>query len=270
MPVISIIIPTYKPQHYLIDCLDSIVAQTLDASRFEVIIVLNGCDQPYRAQIEEYKNAHKTHNITLLSADAAGVSYARNEGIKHSAGDYVCFVDDDDWLSHNYLQELLSHADGMDIVVSNVLQIDEKDKHVVPHFLTTCFKNNCQLKHRTMWGMRSFFSTACAKIISRKAIGSNLFDTRFKLGEDSLFMFAVSAQTHHVTLSDSNAVYYIRKHSDSVSRKPIKFSDKATVLLKLTQAYIAAWCKHPCQYNFVFFLTRIAATLSKLFIKGYR
>lgn len=164
MPVISIIIPTYKPQHYLIDCLDSIVAQTLDASRFEVIIVLNGCDQPYRAQIEEYKNAHKTHNITLLSADAAGVSYARNEGIKHSAGDYVCFVDDDDWLSPNYLQELLSHADGMDIVVSNVLQIDEKDKHVVPHFLTTCFKNNCQLKHRTMWGMRSFFLQRVLKL----------------------------------------------------------------------------------------------------------
>lgn len=270
MPIISIIIPTYRPKHYLIECLDSIIAQTLEATLFEVIIVLNGCNQPYREQIERYINAHRTHNIKLLSVDVAGVSYARNEGIKHSLADFICFVDDDDWLSPNYLQELFTHADGMDIVISNVLQIDETDNHVVPHFLTTCFKRNYSMKKRTIWNMRSFFSSACAKIISRKAIGDNLFDTRFKLGEDSLFMFSISAHTHNIALAKSSAIYYVRKHKDSASRKTIRFSDKANVLFKLTKSYIVVWSKHPCQYNFIFFLTRIAATLSKLFIKGYR
>ncbi|MCF2604299.1 glycosyltransferase family 2 protein [Parabacteroides distasonis] len=51
---IFVIIPTYKPQAYLWECLDSMVAQTFPKEEFEVILVLNGCTEPYKSDIERY------------------------------------------------------------------------------------------------------------------------------------------------------------------------------------------------------------------------
>ena len=51
---ISVIIPTYKPQVYLWECLDTVYAQTFSKKEFEVILVLNGCNEPYNSQIQEY------------------------------------------------------------------------------------------------------------------------------------------------------------------------------------------------------------------------
>ena len=56
---ISVIIPTYKPKSYLWECLDSLVAQTFAKEDFEVVIVLNGCEDPYKSQIEKYIDEHK-------------------------------------------------------------------------------------------------------------------------------------------------------------------------------------------------------------------
>ena len=51
---ISVIIPTYKPQNYLWECLESLVRQTFPGQHFEIILVLNGCTEPWKSQIEEF------------------------------------------------------------------------------------------------------------------------------------------------------------------------------------------------------------------------
>mgnify|MGYP001345919546 CR=1 FL=1 len=85
---VSVIIPG----NYVYECLDSLMNQSLDALRFEVIVVLNGTRDPYWEQLSRYAKRHG--NIRLLHEAVAGVSNARNVGMKHAWGDFFAFVDD--------------------------------------------------------------------------------------------------------------------------------------------------------------------------------
>ena len=96
---ISVIIPTYKPQDYIWTCLDSLVNQTLSYDHFEVIIILNGCSEPWKSQIEDYIASNMSAmNVTFIQTDIPGVSNARNLGLDAIKGDYVFFIDDDDYM----------------------------------------------------------------------------------------------------------------------------------------------------------------------------
>ena len=93
---ISVIVPTYQPANYLWECLDSLCRQTLAPKEFEVVIVLNGCNEPYFGRIQQYIHAHQNHNFQLIQTEVGGVSNARNIGIDQSKGEYLAFLDDDD------------------------------------------------------------------------------------------------------------------------------------------------------------------------------
>ena len=83
---ISVIIPTYKPQEYLWKCLDSLDRQTLSNDNFEVILVLNGCKEPYYSQIKNYIAKRNDLNIIFIQTDEGGVSNARNKGLDIAKG----------------------------------------------------------------------------------------------------------------------------------------------------------------------------------------
>lgn len=105
--VVSLVVPTYKPGGYIEECLASLGAQTLNASKFEVIIVLNGCDEPWRSQIRAFIDRHLSkHCVRLIQTNVAGVSNARNIGIEEAQGEFIGFLDDDDYVSPSYLEEL--------------------------------------------------------------------------------------------------------------------------------------------------------------------
>ena len=104
---ISVIIPTYKPQAYLWECLDSMVAQTFPKEEFEVILVLNGCTEPYKSDFERYIFTKMAGmNVQFIHTEQGGVSNARNRGLDVAKGEYIAFVDDDDYVSPAYLEEL--------------------------------------------------------------------------------------------------------------------------------------------------------------------
>ena len=131
MPKISVIIPTYKPDYYIWECLNSIVSQSLDKGNYEVFIILNGDKEPFFTEIESYLKNNNLNNFHLIYTQEKGVSNARNIGLDRAKGDYICFVDDDDFLDKNYLEEMLRVVlkygnDG--IVVSNFLNFDEKTR----------------------------------------------------------------------------------------------------------------------------------------------
>ena len=129
MQEISVIVPTYKPDYYIWKCLNSIVSQSLDKGNYEVFIILNGDKEPFFTEIESYLKNNNLNNFHLIYTQEKGVSNARNIGLDRAKGDYICFVDDDDFLDKNYLEEMLRvvlkyRNDG--IVVSNFLNFDEK------------------------------------------------------------------------------------------------------------------------------------------------
>ena len=108
---ISVIIPTYKPQSYLWECLDSIVQQTFPKEHFEVILVLNGCTEPYKSMIEKYiAEKMQGMNMNFIHTEESGVSNARNLALDVAVGEYITFLVDDDYISDCTLSELYEVA----------------------------------------------------------------------------------------------------------------------------------------------------------------
>jgi glycosyltransferase involved in cell wall biosynthesis len=116
---ISVVIPTYKPDYTLYEWLESLKKQTLNCEMFEVIIVLNGDKKPYEEEINNYIKT-STLNINFVYAEEKGVSNARNVGIKLAKGEYITFIDSDDWISENYLLGLLENTNNSHFVFANV------------------------------------------------------------------------------------------------------------------------------------------------------
>ena len=107
---ISVVVPTYKPKYYLWECLNSLKEQTFPVDDFEILLVLNGCCEPYKSEIEEYLLKNVMSNVYLIQVDQPGVSNARNIALDYAKGSYVAFIDDDDYVSPFYLEELYAKA----------------------------------------------------------------------------------------------------------------------------------------------------------------
>ena len=107
-PVISVIVPVYKVEKYLRQCVDSILGQTF--ADFELILVNDGSPDGCPAICDEY--AAKDSRIVAFHGTNAGVSAARNKGIDLSKGKYIAFVDGDDCLNKDYLRTLYMALTG--------------------------------------------------------------------------------------------------------------------------------------------------------------
>ena len=87
---ISVIIPTYRPQSYIWKCLDSLRNQSFQSEHFEIVIILNGCNEPFSTDIKKYLDKYfANYNVSFFQLDQPGVSNARNFAIKQSIGEYI-------------------------------------------------------------------------------------------------------------------------------------------------------------------------------------
>lgn len=102
MPKFSIIVPVYKVEQYLDRCIQSILKQTF--TDFEVILVDDGSPDNCGVICDNY--AAKDDRIVVLHQINQGLSAARNNGLDIARGEYICFVDSDDWIEHEMLAEI--------------------------------------------------------------------------------------------------------------------------------------------------------------------
>lgn len=265
MLLISVIIPSYKPKDYFYECLNSIKNQDISQELYEVIIVLNGCNEPYQGEIEAFinQNFQQKCKITLIQTDIAGVSNARNMGIDVAEGQYIAFVDDDDLLSVNYLSSLIHGCNQNSLTVSNV-KVFQNDLNVLnDDYISNCYIKNCSTSSRSIFKLRSFLSSSCAKLISREMIENRKFDIRFTIGEDSLFMFTISDKIKEIRMVDT--VYYRRKRTTSASQTPKTLKEKFVITKALLFAFNKIYFNHIFRYRFSLYLSRIVAVLLNLF-----
>lgn len=115
---LSIIVPVYNVENYLPRCLDSILAQTM--KDFEVICVNDGSKDSSLSILQDY--ATKDNRIKIVDQENQGLGCARNAGIERAVGEYLGFVDSDDFIAPEMYEELIKKADknNSDIVLSNV------------------------------------------------------------------------------------------------------------------------------------------------------
>lgn len=103
-PLVSIILPTYNVYPYLAQCLDSILAQTY--KNIEVIIVIDGATDNSYELAKEY--CAKDRRFCVYWQENAGSGPARNNGLNHANGEFVLFVDPDDWIKEDYVEQMLN------------------------------------------------------------------------------------------------------------------------------------------------------------------
>lgn len=256
---ISVIIPSYKPKEYLWQCIDSMITQTINKEFFEVIIVLNGCCEPWKSEIENYiKQKAGRLDIKFLQTDTPGVSNARNIGLDVMRGEYVAFVDDDDFVSPCYLEELLKIATPETIPLCYPLSFVDGENIFFKYYITNEYKED-QYGTCHFTKAKKYFSGPVYKLIHRDVIGDRRFDKRIKNGEDSLFMFLISDKMKNVSFTSTNAIYYRRIRDGSAMKKKRSLTNVFFNIIRLMFFYSIIYWRHPFKYSFSFYLTRMVA-----------
>jgi glycosyltransferase involved in cell wall biosynthesis len=263
--MITVVIPTYKPEYYLYECLYSLKQQTI--TNFEIIIILNGIKEPYYNKIQEWINQLRLLNCQLIYTPTKGVSNARNVAINLTKGDYVTFIDDDDKISSNYLDSLLNVIDIDTVVLSNSLSFTNNTDQIKSHL--SIVYDACIKKAKTLLSSRSLFSVVWAKLIPINIIQNRRFNINFENGEDALFMALISDKIKSVKFANEDTIYYRRIREDSVSQKKKSFLDKVRNSINLFISYCKIYTSSPLKYNLLFFITRLIAVFRNIFKKSF-
>lgn len=187
--MISIIVPIYKAESFITRCIDSILAQTYQD--WELLLVDDGSPDDSGKICDEY--AAKDARIQVFHKPNGGVSSARNLGLKKAIGDWVSFIDADDYLLPEFFERLIAH-EKYDLVMSgsrrfgnsdSALLIPEDREYDTRTFVEHIFKSNpseinymCCISYP--WG-----KILRADIIRRNHL---VFNTNMKLSEDTCFM----------------------------------------------------------------------------------
>jgi len=255
---ISVIIPTYRPQDYLWQCLCSLNKQTLSKDQWELLLVLNGDKDPYYSQIQDYIAKHTPAlPVRLIYSEQGGVSHARNIGLDQAQGEYIIFIDDDDYVSPTYLEKLFEKASDSIVSLCNLHAFSEQQNHL-PSYFETAYQQHAKDGLQPYYKARKFFSSSCLKLMHRDIIGDRRFSEQFKNGEDSLFMFLISDRLQDVRFTSPDAVYYRRVRTNSASTKVNKWQQIRNCL-RMMNAYTQIYMHGT--YNFNFYLTRLLGAI---------
>lgn len=260
---ISIIIPTYKPQDYIWECLNSLIAQTLFLKDFEVIIVLNGCCEPWKSDIQSFISTKmQGMNINFIQTNQGGVSNARNMALDVAKGEYITFIDDDDFVSPSFLEELYAKASPDTVSLCYAYAFNDGDISTqLDYRITSEFETRSKYGKQPYPRTRKIFSGPWMKLFHKSFIQGRRFNSHFKNGEDSLFMFLISDRLKYVEYTSDKAIYYRRfRENSAVTRKR---STKLIIKngLNLIKCYTAIYWSAPLKYNFIFYATRILGTI---------
>ncbi len=218
---LSIIIPVYNiPENLLRECIESCLKQNISKSDYEIICVDDGSTNDNLSILREYENENQ--NIKVITQKNLGLSGARNSGMEIAQGDYLWFVDSDDFIAENSLQKLKKIA-----IEKNVDRLHLGGYHFIEflseaklnEFKTGTLKTNYRVN--TVFATRSLYRHSFLKENNLK------FRCEVKTGEDQVFNFEIDQIKH--TESEIGDVFYfyrIRENTLSHSSNKIEFANK--------------------------------------------
>lgn len=155
----SIIVPTYNREEYIIKCIDSILDQTYD--NFEAIIIDDGSTDNTDNLVKKYHDKR----IKYFKNTNHGIGYSRNFGLNKAKGDYIFFLDSDDYLEENMLENTLKEIKNHDILIFNYKEIFEIDNHILLNSFDE-FDNYTLSKHPEL--INKINLGPCNKVFSSK------------------------------------------------------------------------------------------------------
>jgi glycosyltransferase involved in cell wall biosynthesis len=230
MPVISIIVPVYKVEAYLRRCIDSILAQTF--TDFECILVDDGSPDACPAICDEY--AKQDNRIMVIHQENKGVSAARNAGLDIAKGEWIGFVDSDDWCDEKMFRFLYDNAVKYDVDVS----ICGVQKVSSDGYISTNTQKKVKLlcsgitAIHVMFTGKLFRTGPYAKLIKASIFIKNKirYDILIKYGEDALLLYELFKCTNAVFF-ESMRYYKYFLHPYSITGSQVLPEARKTVFM---------------------------------------
>ena len=238
--MISIVVPIYNGEKYIEDCIESILKQTY--SDWELILIDNASTDDSYEICKEFADRddriqvfHQYRNV--------GVSAARNLGIEKSKGEFVTFIDADDWVETDYLERLLAiqKKKKADLVICEYQKAYDKDREILRNrfgnkkvFMKSAKSNadgcaeqerkKCQLKvYDVKEYLEKYFlkgNTHCWGVLfTREALSGIYFPKGITIGEDMLFLMDVVWEARTIVVTNYKGYYYYINESGAMKKK---------------------------------------------------
>lgn len=233
MSLVSIIVPAYNAEKYLARCLSSIAAQDFD--EIEVLVVDDCSTDASAAIAQEFAASDAKFRCIALESNK-GVMAARAAGVRLCSGEFIGFVDADDWIAPRMISRMLHRlqTDGSDIAICGVSYIDDQGGRTKGNFRFN--KDRLIADGLSQFARRKLGSAyLCNKLYRREAIfgdASHDFGVRLKLGEDILVNFGAFARACSVSLLPE-VLYTYRQNPRSATGS----ADNAEAFANLFLAY---------------------------------
>ena len=222
--LISIIVPIYNTDCYLRQCLDSIINQSY--KNFEVLLVNDGSVDDSAMICKEF--AEKDSRIRYFEKENGGVSSARNLGLKNVKGNYITFVDSDDWIEENYLEVLYNalKENEVDVAISTHKDFNMDDNlYYLPFYseeqlhtldIGKVSRDEFLELFPELSSLNHDFNCAVSKLFKADVVKNLLFDESINYGEDLDFFFNLYLKVSSVYYVNQ-PTYIYRQHQTSAS-----------------------------------------------------
>lgn len=221
LPLISIIVPIYNAELYLDKCIKSILAQTY--RNFELLLIDDGSKDGSLNCCNNY--AKQDNRIKFFTQVNSGVSITRNRGIELSQGEYITFVDSDDWIKPNYLQVLYDALQpnlGCGLVIASLERCSKVG--IVPVEIPAILLAQKDISRLVTDFLEERITYSCSKLLSRKIIMENnlRFITNLSCFEDLLFTLDYALHADYVNIIDEKIYCY--RANDNVCSLSVKIN----------------------------------------------
>lgn len=215
-PKISIIIPVYNAKAYLEECVKSVLNQIF--TDFELILVDDGSDDGSNLICDQY--AVNDSRVKSFHKKNGGVSSARNLGLDNAKGEWITFIDSDDYVDPYYLEHLVVHADGRnDLIVAYSKLISSSSTIVDPPVYPDIQINQSNFQSLFAKYDLDVYTTCWSKLYKKSFL--NEFAIRFPeklvLGEDHVFLYTCILKTYNIYITHYSDYYY-RDTPNSLSK----------------------------------------------------
>lgn len=224
-PLISIIVPIYKVESYLRECVDSIRCQTY--SNLEIILVDDGSPDKCPEICDEY--AKKDNRVKAIHQNNGGLAHARNVGIANSNGEYLTFIDSDDYVSKDYVENLFKGLieSKADISIASFHPF-KNDEIYELHSESATYENISKVeaikRYCSINAKYSMpFISACNKIYCRRIFDGIVFP-KGKLYEDAFTTYKLIDNAKKIVFTTSK-LYYYRINPQSILGQSFKEKD---------------------------------------------
>lgn len=208
-PKISVIVPVYNVEKYIHQCIDSILGQTF--ADFELLLINDGSKDKSGEICESY--AANDSRIRVIHIHNSGVSYARNVGIRASQGEWIVFIDSDDWICNNYFENMIrlcKKFTAIDLIVNKgaINRASEYTSNYIGFLKSSEAVTQCL--------NMSFTSSLWLLFVNAQLLKHLLLNEAIYYWEDYLFTFHLVAKSNTIYIN-SEKYYYYRFNNEGIN-----------------------------------------------------